>query len=346
MGVLRGFERRLEGAVEGMFARAFRSGLQPIELAKAVQRYCEDHKHVTSKGVIAPNDYRLVLNPEDNARMETYGSSLHRELGEVVRATCTDKGWQLYGAPTFTLDEDDDILLGRFEITARIRADGTTDAGRHAESTPGAPASQLFGGDRRSTTDERPAVPGPTPGAPAPGAPPRGAAGPAVPGQGNAGFVPPVAIPPAVPPVAPPAPAPGGHATPLDRAPQGDGGTPPTQAMPAARPAPPPTSAGRQGPAASRAAPLHLEVLDTGATMVLRSGRYTIGRSDDCDITIDSTTVSRKHAVLVERGNTWWVFDLGSTNGTRVNGTRASELPIRPGDRVRVGTVDLLVEEV
>lgn len=322
MGVLRGFERRLEGAVEGMFARAFRSGLQPIELAKAVQRYCEDHKHVTSKGVIAPNDYRLILNPEDNERMETYGSSLHRELGDVVRATCADKGWQLYGAPTFTLEEDDDILLGRFEIRARIRADGSTDAGRQAESTPGVSASRLFGGDRRATTDERPAVPGPTP-----------------------GFVPPVAIPPAVPPVAPPAPAPGGHATPMDRTAQGDGGTPPTQAMPVARPAPPPTQDGRQGPAASRAAPLRLEVLDTGATTVLRSGRYTIGRSDDCDITIDSTTVSRKHAVLVERRDTWWVFDLGSTNGTRVNGTRASELPIRPGDRVRVGTVDLLVEE-
>lgn len=338
MGVLRGFERRLEGAVEGMFARVFRSGLQPIELAKAVQRYCEDHKHVTSKGVIAPNDYRLILNPEDNARMETYGSSLHRELGEVVRATCTDKGWRLYGAPTFTLEQDDDILLGRFEITARIRADGTTDAGRRAESTPGTSASPLFAGDRRATTDERPASPGPAPGTPAPGAPAGGAAGPAVPGQGNAGFVPPVAIPPAVPPVAPPTPAHGNHGTPGDRA------TPPTQAMPVARPAPSSTQDERQGQAASHAAPLRLEVLDTGATMVIRSGRYTIGRSDECDLTIDSTTVSRKHAVLVERRDTWWVFDLGSTNGTRVNGTRASELPIRPGDRMRVGTVDLLVE--
>ena len=139
-------------------------------------------------------------------------------------------------------------------------------------------------------------------------------------------------IPPSVPPVVPPVPAAGPRQT------------PDTQAMQPARPQDPAVT-DRQGPAPTRAAPLRLEVLDTGATLVLTSGRHTIGRSHDCDLTIDSTTVSRKHAVVVERRDTWWVFDLGSTNGTRVNGTRASELPIRPGDRVRIGTVELLVEE-
>lgn len=117
----------------------------------------------------------------------------------------------------------------------------------------------------------------------------------------------------------------------------------PTAALTPAAAAVPPPSAAR--PTQQVAPPIQLEVLDTGATLVVRSGRHTIGRSQDSDLSVDSTTVSRKHAVVLARGDTWWVFDLGSTNGTRVNGQRASELPIRPGDRVRVGTVELIVRE-
>ncbi len=73
----------------------------------------------------------------------------------------------------------------------------------------------------------------------------------------------------------------------------------------------------------------------------LVAGRYVIGRLATCDLAIDSSTVSREHAAVVKRNDTWWVVDLGSTNGTRVNGVRASEQPIRPGDRVKVGTVAL-----
>jgi hypothetical protein len=84
MGVLQDFERRLEGAVEGFFARAFRSGVQPIELAKAVQRYAEDNQHVTADGVVVPNVYRLTVGPKDHERLAGFGASLPRELGELV----------------------------------------------------------------------------------------------------------------------------------------------------------------------------------------------------------------------------------------------------------------------
>ena len=59
MSILRDFEKRLEGAVEGFFARAFRSGLQPVELAKAVQRYAGNYQQVGVDGVL----YMQVLDP-------------------------------------------------------------------------------------------------------------------------------------------------------------------------------------------------------------------------------------------------------------------------------------------
>jgi pSer/pThr/pTyr-binding forkhead associated (FHA) protein len=59
---------------------------------------------------------------------------------------------------------------------------------------------------------------------------------------------------------------------------------------------------------------------------------------------IRDTTVSREHAAFVERGDTWWVIDLGSTNGTRVNGLRAAEHPLSIGDRIELG--DIVVEFV
>lgn len=297
MGVLRGFERRLEGAVEGMFARAFKSGLQPIELAKALRDYCEDHRDVTSEAVVMPNDFRFVLHPDDLARMRDHGASLPRELARVVREVSRERGWETYGPPTFSFEGDDDIVVGRFEIMGRIRA-GRPE---HSESQPPprtddrrADAGRgLFGRDRRAVTEERPAGAAPGP---------------------------------------PPAPTPSPRTTPR------------TQALPAphARTAPPAAAA---DPESDASIVLHLEVLDTGDALTVRSGRHTIGRAEDCDLTIDSTTVSRKHAVLLVRGDTWWVFDLGSTNGTRVNGKRASELPLARGDRLRIGSVDLLVRE-
>lgn len=81
-----------------------------------------------------------------------------------------------------------------------------------------------------------------------------------------------------------------------------------------------------------------------GSTLRLQGSRLTAGRLDRCDLTITDSTVSREHAAFVRRGERWWVVDLGSTNGTRVNGRRAAEHPIVPGDQVELG--DVLLELV
>jgi hypothetical protein len=84
--------------------------------------------------------------------------------------------------------------------------------------------------------------------------------------------------------------------------------------------------------------------VDAGATLVLDGRRVTAGRGTGCDLVVRDTTVSREHAAFVQRGDVWWVLDLGSTNGTRVNGLRAAEHPVVPGDRIELG--DVVVELV
>jgi hypothetical protein len=65
--------------------------------------------------------------------------------------------------------------------------------------------------------------------------------------------------------------------------------------------------------------------------------RTRIGRSPDCEIFLDDVTVSRNHAVLVDRDGTYWVEDQGSLNGTFVNRRRIDSSPLEEGDELQIG---------
>jgi pSer/pThr/pTyr-binding forkhead associated (FHA) protein len=69
-----------------------------------------------------------------------------------------------------------------------------------------------------------------------------------------------------------------------------------------------------------------------------------LGRGRGCDVELDDNTVSRRHARLRYRDGAWVIQDLGSTNGTRVNGRRAGRCQLRPGDRVALGGLVLQVD--
>jgi FHA domain-containing protein/uncharacterized protein DUF1707 len=75
----------------------------------------------------------------------------------------------------------------------------------------------------------------------------------------------------------------------------------------------------------------------------LEADSFLIGRSDACDLVLGDQTVSRRHAQLSRTSVGWLLSDLGSTNGTRVNGWRVKQVRLRPGDRVQVGRVRLRV---
>jgi hypothetical protein len=143
MSVLKDFERRLEGAVEGFFARAFRSGLQPVELAKAVQRYAGNYQNVGVDGVFVPNVYRFELNPADHERFREFGESLANELSDVLVRTAAERGWQLRGPARIELAVNDQVPVGTYELRGKVEASaGHQSAGSASGGGPsGARAS-------------------------------------------------------------------------------------------------------------------------------------------------------------------------------------------------------------
>jgi pSer/pThr/pTyr-binding forkhead associated (FHA) protein len=73
---------------------------------------------------------------------------------------------------------------------------------------------------------------------------------------------------------------------------------------------------------------------------------FTIGRTQDCDLRIADLSVSRLHAKLSRSEDGWLLSDLGSHNGTRVNGWRVKEpVPISPGDLVQFGSANFVVQD-
>jgi Protein of unknown function (DUF3662)/FHA domain len=145
MSVLREFERRLEGAVEGFFARAFRSGLQPVELAKAVQRYAGNYQNVGVDGVFVPNVYRFELNPADHERFREFGESLANELSDVVTRTAGERGWQLRGPARVELAVSEKVPIGTYELRGKVEAAPGHDAARQPAARPAAEAAAAAG---------------------------------------------------------------------------------------------------------------------------------------------------------------------------------------------------------
>lgn len=86
-------------------------------------------------------------------------------------------------------------------------------------------------------------------------------------------------------------------------------------------------------------------LLVSGRRLLVPPRGAAIGRSRDCDIVLEDSGISRRHAELRPRGSAWTIEDLGSTNGVRVNGLAvhgAHEL--RSGDRIEMGSTEILFE--
>ncbi|HSL68451.1 MAG TPA: DUF3662 and FHA domain-containing protein [Actinomycetota bacterium] len=120
MPILRDFERRLGNMVEGFFATAFRSGLQPVELAKRILREMDSGKSVGVKGVWAPNHFVFTLSSEDAERFQQAEGALVGELKQVVRDAATERGWGLVGPPEIEFRTDESLGRGQFGCEATL----------------------------------------------------------------------------------------------------------------------------------------------------------------------------------------------------------------------------------
>jgi len=133
LGILNEFERRLEGVIEGVFTKAFRGGLQPVELATRIIREMEAGKTVGVRQVWVPNRYVFHLSSPDRERFGQAERSLRRELEAVVREGAAERGWELVGPPEVEFETDPALKEGVFAcetllVEAPTGQPGTSEA--------------------------------------------------------------------------------------------------------------------------------------------------------------------------------------------------------------------------
>ncbi len=157
MTVLRTIEQKIEGLFEGIFGRAFRTNVQPVELARKLVKEMDDHRTVSVSRVYVPNEYTVYLSPQDREQFEGYESSLRNELQDYLAEHARREGYVLLTPPAVGFETDADLTIGEFGIATRM-VQGT---GRAAEQQP---AAQLEPG---ATMVYKPRTPLPTDG-PAP----------------------------------------------------------------------------------------------------------------------------------------------------------------------------------
>ena len=118
MGILREFEKRLEGLVEGFFARTLPGGgVQPVELGKRMVRSMDEERTVAASGATyVPNAFVFRLSHKDFARLNQINATLKKELSAVARRASASEGWRMVGPPEINIVEDDQIKAGTFAV--------------------------------------------------------------------------------------------------------------------------------------------------------------------------------------------------------------------------------------
>ena len=120
MGVLRTVESKLEGLVEGMFSRAFKARVQPVELARRLAKEMESYKTVSVSRTYVPNEYIVFLSREDRRQFEGYEPALVEELAAHLLEHAAREGLALLTRPKVTFETDRRLRMGEFGIQPRL----------------------------------------------------------------------------------------------------------------------------------------------------------------------------------------------------------------------------------
>lgn len=135
-GVLQRFEKRLEGAVTGAFARAFRSAVQPVEIAAALQREVDNNATIISRErTLVPNDFTVELSPADHDRLAPYGATLATELATLLQEHLAEQHYTATGPIHIDFALDESLHTGRFTIVSRSNASVTPVRGERLTET-------------------------------------------------------------------------------------------------------------------------------------------------------------------------------------------------------------------
>ena len=252
--VLRAIEHKIEALFEGVFGRAFRTNVQPVELARKLAKEMDDHRTISVSRVYVPNEYTVYLSPEDRGQFESYESSLKGELQDYLAEHARREQYALMTPPRVLMETDDDLDVGEFGIATRMVQ---PDKSRRGADEP---EEQLEPG---ATMIYKPKTPVPT------------------------------------------------------------------EAV---------------SPAELGLEQETIGLVFDGRRREVKERRVVIGRSRDCDIQLADANVSRRHAELRQEGASYWIVDLGSTNGMEVNGKRVKRAKLRHGDTITLGSTELTFE--
>jgi hypothetical protein len=234
MGVLQRFERRIEGMVNGAFARAFKAEVQPVEIASALQRELDDRAAIVAQGrTLVPNDFVVELSERDSERLGGYADQLAAELVDMVRGHADQQRYAFVGPVEVAFEQASDLQTGVFRVRSSAKA-GVTPMQQPSSGAPGHSMPSPFRAEARLVI--------------------------------------------------------GGTAYPLSR---------------------------------------QVTVL---------------GRGTDADLRIDDPGVSRKHAQISLNGDAAVITDLGSTNGTLVDGQRVGQAALVDGSEIRVGSTTAIFQ--
>ncbi|HEX6246744.1 MAG TPA: DUF3662 and FHA domain-containing protein [Nocardioidaceae bacterium] len=136
MGVLQRFENKLEQLVSGTFARAFRSAVQPVEIAAALQREVDNSAQILSRDRrLVPNNFHVELSATDHDRLTPYSSTLADELTEMLRDHADEQSYVFTGPVSISFDRVEDLGTGRFRVRSAAIARVTPRGGESATDT-------------------------------------------------------------------------------------------------------------------------------------------------------------------------------------------------------------------
>ncbi len=120
MSVLRTIESKLESLFEGVFGRAFRTNVQPVELARKLVKEMDDHRNVSVSRVYVPNEYSIYLSAPDREQFSNYEESLCDELQDYLAEHARRESYVLLTPPRVKLETDEDLDVGVFGIATRL----------------------------------------------------------------------------------------------------------------------------------------------------------------------------------------------------------------------------------
>ncbi|MHC3449843.1 FhaA domain-containing protein [Streptomyces prasinus] len=172
MGVLKKFEQRLEGLVNGTFAKVFKSEVQPVEIAGALQRECDNNATIWNRDrTVVPNDFIVELSTPDFERLSPYSGQLGDELAGMVRDYAKQQRYTFMGSIKVHLEKADDLDTGLYRVRSRTLASSSSQAGPTGPG-PAGPGTGAPPGGAPGGYGYPPA--GPTGAPPMPAAPPPG----------------------------------------------------------------------------------------------------------------------------------------------------------------------------